>query len=360
MNNYRHIFIWFLFITSFVFSTKVKAQVDYEFWFVVPEVSTSHGDDPVRFVFTSFGQTSQVKLSIPANPGFAPITLNVPANGTVNLNMTPYLATIENDPPNTVNNKGIFIEATNPITAYYEVNPANNPDIFTLKGNNALDFEFFIPMQNLYDNRKTVGPVKVYSGFDIVATEDNTVVTIIPTQDLLGNSAGVPFSITVNRRQTYYCRSLSQDGNLKPAGTKVTSNKKIAITYKDDSVYPQWNGGGCYDLLGDQLVGTSQIGFDHVIIKGPAGNNDRAFNFATQNNTEIWIDDSTGAPDLILNEGETYNYNGFANASTFIHSSSPVYVIHMTGYGCEAGAALVPPLGCSGSSDIAFTRFSTK
>ena len=336
--------------------SNLKAQVDYEFWFVAPEVTSGHGDNPVRFVFTAFGQPSTATISMPANGGFTPVVVNVPANGTVNVDMTPYKAQIENNPPASVLNKGILIQATNPITAYYEVNRDNNPDIFTLKGKNALDTEFYIPLQNKFNNQGGLNPA-AYAGFDIVATENNTTVTITPTQDLFGHPAGIPFTITLDKGETYFCRSLSQTGTLKPGGTKVVSNKKIAITIKDDSIRTTW--GGCYDLLGDQIVGTSQIGFDHVIIKGPTGNNDHAFIYATENNTEIWIDDSTGAPDLILNEGQIHNYNSFPNASTFIHSSKPVYATHLTGYGCEMGTALVPPLGCSGSSEIAFTRSST-
>ena len=344
----------FILSLSLLLLNETKAQVDYEFWFVAPEVTSGHGDRPVRLVFTAFGAASQAIISMPANGAFTPITIAIPSNGTVELDMTPYIGQIENKPANNVLNKGILIEATNPITAYYEVNPVNNPDIFILKGKNALDKEFYIPLQNKFNNSTTRNP-GAYACFDIVATQNNTSITITPTQNLLGHPSGFPFTITLNKGETYFCRSSSQIGTLKPGGTKVVSNKKIAITIKDDSILTPW-AVGRNDLLGDQIVGTSQIGFDHIVIKGPAGNNDHAFIFATEDSTEIWIDDSTGMADFVLNEGAIYSYTSFTSASTFIHSSKAVYVTHITGYLGEMGTALVPPLGCSGSSEIAFTR----
>ena len=129
-----------------------------------------------------------------------------------------------------------------------------------------------------------------------------------PSEVEAGGSVEV--TITLNKGETYFCRSSSQIGTLKPGGTKVVSNKKIAITIKDDSILTPW-AVGRNDLLGDQIVGTSQIGFDHIVIKGPAGNNDHAFIFATEDSTEIWIDDSTGMADFVLNEGAIYSYTSF-------------------------------------------------
>ena len=93
--------LWILSISN------IKAQVDYEFWFVAPEVTSGHGDNPIRFVFTAFGQPSTATISMPANGGFTPIVVNIPANGTENVDMTPYKAQIENNPPASVLNKGI-------------------------------------------------------------------------------------------------------------------------------------------------------------------------------------------------------------------------------------------------------------
>ena len=66
---------------------------------------------------------------------------------------------------------------------------------FLLKGNNALGTEFYTPFQNLLNSQFSQSK----AGIDIVATEDNTIVEIIPTQNLIGFSANTTISINLNK-----------------------------------------------------------------------------------------------------------------------------------------------------------------
>ena len=134
-----------------------SAQVDTEFWFVAPEVWANHGDSPTLLRFATFDQDAVVTVEQPANPGFPTQTLNIGANSVSSLNLAPWLSIIENKPANTVLNFGLHITSTSPVQAYYEVNPSNNlnPDIFALKGENALGLEFFVPFQNYLNNSYT-------------------------------------------------------------------------------------------------------------------------------------------------------------------------------------------------------------
>ena len=77
---------------------------------------------------------------------------------------------IENKPANSVNQKGIYIEASEDISVVYEVQASNNPDKFTLKGENALGTEFFIPSQTNFINVTQWYPADPPSEkFDLVA-----------------------------------------------------------------------------------------------------------------------------------------------------------------------------------------------
>lgn len=200
----------------------IMAQTDTTFWFVAPEVAAGHSDRPVGFRVTSQGQAATVNISMPANPGFTPVTLNVSANGTNTVTFTGdnNLDIIENRPHNSVLSKGFLITATTPITAYYEVISAgNNPDIFALKGRNALGTDFFVPSQQEMPN------VHGHERIDVVATENNTQITITPTANLEGTGMA-PVTITLNRGQTYSFRAESQAANVSLRGTRITSNKK--------------------------------------------------------------------------------------------------------------------------------------
>ena len=57
----------------------------------------------------------------------------------------------------------------------------------------------------------------------------------------------------------------------------------------------------------------------------------------------------------ILNQGDTYQYS-ITEQLTHIYADKNVYVNHMSGYGCELGSAILPPLNCAGSSSVSFPR----
>ena len=105
-------------------------QVDDEFWFVAPEVTSSHGDSPVLLRFATFDNPAQVVVDMPANPNYNTYNLNIPANSALSLDLTDSLSWYENQPFDEVLDKGIHITSTSAISAYYEVNRHNNPDIF--------------------------------------------------------------------------------------------------------------------------------------------------------------------------------------------------------------------------------------
>ncbi|MFN0200426.1 MAG: IgGFc-binding protein, partial [Bacteroidia bacterium] len=343
-----------LFLLFCLFRAALFAQVDTEFWFAVPEAVSGHADRPISLYVTNAGQTSNnVQVSIPANPNFLPLSISLSPYSSHRFDLTPYINGLENGAANIVTDKGLYIKATALITAYYEIEGESsgiqyNPELFALKGKNALGTKFFIPMQTLYQNGGYSGNPR--AGFDIVATENNTVVTITPTQDLIGShAANVPFSITLQKGQTYSAQSASTIGNEKPAGSKVEANKPIAITYKDDSITP----GGCADIIGDQLVSIENIGKEYIIINGPS-NYEYAFITATENNTQLFINGNPN-PTITLQAGESYTYNVLTPAD-YIRASQAVYVLQLTAIGCEFGGAILPSVFCTGSGKVSFTR----
>ncbi len=327
-----------------------QAQRDTLFWFVAPEVTSGHGDEPILFRLSAFEAATTVTIEQPANPNFVPYIVNIPANGAISIDVTPQKEIIENKPAATVLPYGIRIRATEPIFAYYEVAPQNNPDLFALKGRNALGNSFFIPMQNTYNNRNAYTPPDRMA-FDIVATEDNTTVNVVLTNNAFGHPfASGPFQVTLNKGQTYSLKANSHLASQKLNGSVVTSDKPIAITVSDDSV----DKSGPHDLAGDQIVPIPLIGDEYIVVKGFLTGGDHAYVLATQNNTQIFIDGSA-TPIATINAGQTYNHNFNGNA-TFVKTSNPSYVFHLTGYGNEVGGALIPQINCTGSRKVNFVR----
>lgn len=329
---------------------KLTAQLDTSFWFVAPEVTSAHGDNPTVFRFATMNEPATIVVSQPANPAFPIQTLNLLANASQTLNLQNWLNLVENAPSNTVLNKGFRITSTTPISAYYEVNPACqcNPDIMALKGANALGTSFVVGGQTFFANDANYSP-RADAKFDIVATEDNTNITIIPSVNIMGHAAGVPFTITLNAGQTWSGVSVPQFGQ-KVVGTIINANKPIAVTYSDDSV--AFNQ--CRDILSDQLIPISVIGTEYIAVRGFLQDMDRVFVTATQPNTDVFIDGSA-TPATTLQLGQTYMIE-LTTPSTFIQTSSPAYVFHLSGFGCEVGGAVLPPIVCTGSQEIPFIR----
>ena len=341
--------IFFLFFLFFLFFTNnLSAQLDTTFWFVAPEVAQSHGDRPIVFRFATLATPSIITVSQPANAAFPTQIINLAANSAYTLDLTNWIDIIENKPANSILNFGFKITASSSITAYYEVTPTCNcnPDIFSLKGKNSLGTAFLTPFQNFLDNASYAR-----SGFNIVATENNTSVTIIPTQNIVGHAAGIPFTINLNIGQTYFAQAISTAAGLHLGGSSVVSNKKIAITLHDDSA----NGtpyGGCADLQGDQLIPISILGTEYIALKGYLNGPDKVYILATSNGTSLSID---GVNVGTINASQTYVHT-LSNPTAYIVSSDSVYVLHQSGFGCEVGEAILPPLVCTGSNVVPFTR----
>ncbi len=373
------------------------SQTDTAFWFAIPRMTPNHpssganhpGGKPVYLVIAALGPTN-VTISMPANPSFTPITYTFTAAGSARINLSSYILTsdpvnsIETAPENTVLNKGLYIRSDrNFITAYYEVDNYFNRDIFSLKGANSLGTEFIVPFQRdtwytsdgnngTYNSPYPDGSYGIaswspYSTIDIVATENNTQVTITPSVNILGHSAGIPFTITLNRGQTYSIRALNKTVAAHMGGTKIVANKKIAITIKDDSV----KKNSSYDLQGDQNIPKNIIGKNYIVMRGrinrydcnPDSVNDgtasgeQVYIYGTQANTNVTIN---GTPAGIIGEGQRLNWN-IANNATYISADKPIYVFHVSGIGCETGAAVLPTIdGCTGSKLVPIVRSTSE
>jgi gliding motility-associated-like protein len=340
---------YFLILLGFLPLQEGYGQVDTEFWFVAPEVTSGHGDRPLYLRISTLDKAALVKVVQPARGNLQLASANIPANTTHTIDLTKFHSTLETISPATVMKTGILITSTAPVTAYYEVGAFFNSDIFALKGRNAVGNKFVIPAQNFYSNGGQYVPTPS-SSFDIVATKNNTVVKIWPTRPIVGHGSDSVITVKLNAGETYSFRKPSMSASDNPGGTIVESNKPIAITIKDDSVM----NGGCRDLLGDQLVPLEVAGSEYVVLKGFLSTPEFLFITATEDNTEVMIG-AGNTPASVLSAGEIYRHE-VTEKSTYILSNKTIYVFHVTGFGCEMGLAILPSINCKGSPQIGFSR----
>ncbi|MCB0767006.1 MAG: IgGFc-binding protein [Flavobacteriales bacterium] len=361
-----------LLVLGLLFTGLTHAQTGTEFWLAPPEVTSSHGDQPIYINVTSTGSPAVVTISQPANPGFnggTPIVLNLLANTAQRYDLTSLKSQLETRPTDAVLNTGLYIQSTSNITCYYEPSFTNNPDIAALKGANGLGTEFYIPLHKHapFYNHGYSAPNKAYASFDIVATENGTLVMIYSPLPVDGHPALTPFTVTLNRGQTYSCAwtgTNQTDPATHPSGAVVLSNKPVAVSIKDDSNHNP--SGGCYDLMLDQIVPVNILGTDYVAVKGALNTtgDESLFVMAVQNNTQVYIDGNT-TPVATLFAGQYYRHDmdylpSGGNNATYVSGSKPLYAIHVTGFGCEQGMAILPPLNCAGSTQLSFTRSTSE
>ncbi len=375
-NTIMHRIILILGILCITFSA--QAQTDTEFWFAAPDVASSHGPDgrPLYLHLSAINNTT-ITLSRPADPNFTTRTYNLLAGQSKSILMDREsgatgilpLDSVECYAAQGVEVKGFKIEAyPGEITAFYEMNLGNNRDFLPLKGENGLGTEFTVTTQNLFPNQTSAA----WSGFVVVATRDNTVVHVNLPFDYVNHTAGLDRTVILNEGETYNFQIdnfvNSKQGLYHPQGVKVwttgpnpAEEYSIAISIYDDSMYRINNvapfDGGCYDIFADQIVPEALFGHEYLVLKGWLTNRQEyVFITAIQDNTDITID---GIATTTLNEGEVYPYQIVNKLTQIASTNYPITVNHVTGFGCEQGGAILPPLDkCTGSHDVTFARFT--
>ena len=156
-------------------------------------------------------------------------TFNVEANSTYlfdNIDDTQaYMELYEHEQ---VKDKGLLITSTDTVSVYCS-------NIATY----SFDVSYVMPVQGLADDYiiqtydQSIGGDEHTSAFLIVATEDETVVDIIPSNYTLGGrEPDETFTVNLNRGQCYQVRSHNDwSGNRDLSGSRVTARdcKKIAV-----------------------------------------------------------------------------------------------------------------------------------
>lgn len=353
--------------------TNLYSQKDNTFWFAAPDISQNHGDVPLGsgnndgqplYLHISAVQTTNVIISRPADTSFTPILLSL-AQGqsqSINMGLTIPIAQLECH-ADTIENHGFLIESSpGEVVAYYEMDNNYNRDIFTLKGSNALGTEFTVTTQNIYSNNSNYPDAK--SGFVVVATEDNTTITVETSQDFVGTPAGFR-TITLNRGQTFNFQAISQLATMHPQGVKVTSDHPVAITIYDDSMSnnPLYGFGNCGDSFGDQYIPECHAGREYLILNGQLGVETIDYYWRQEVIVVTAISDSTiisidGIAVDTIDNREVTTYV-ITNPFTSVYLSNPGYVNYITGtgFGCEQGGAVLPTIdNCTGSYDVMFAR----
>lgn len=362
-----------------------RAQVDTAFWFAVPKLC-DHAHTPITLVVTTFDEPATITVTKPASTTPAVAVFNVAANSSGTQVLVQNDAGLANFecPHNATSNYGLYIHSTSKVNAYVAVQQ-NNSEIYALKGNNGLGTQFFVTMQYQFDNGSGTGSggyPQARNTAEIIATENNTTVTITPSVTCGTHAANVPFTVILNKGQVYCLASNFQSGANHLCGTTITSDKPVVVDVSDDSVTPHCSqttdqGNGSADLVADQLVPENMAGGQYIVVPSPSAVNnyapassggnhylDYVCVFGLEDNTTVHIYNSTSpfAPDTYtINRGGKLKYH-FPNTNPiFIYATNAdmseekkIFVFQVTGAGKEFGGTQLPHIYCTGSTAVGY------
>lgn len=392
-----------------VISVNLKAQIDKTFWFAAPDITSGHGDFPTRFVITAFDKPVTLNnFSQPANPLFSlggtnvtlkitaggststfnyvsNVPITIPANGALTIEFSSNLGpnnNIEsvgsgNSGNSGISNTGFLIQTSELVSIYYEIEGGFGPfnaDLFSLKGQNALGTEFILTTQKTGGVNTIFYNPQPYNRAYVIATENNTFITIKASVNLVGGPTAGNTSgpILLQKGEVYVISAAGFNGTDHLGGTIVKSDKPVAITMSDDSVeLPAVDNGsfsGGIDLNGDQLVPTRLAGKLFITLPGNLGGtpsnpgsngpNDYVYVYPVKNATTLKVNGVSYG--ISKNQGDFWEIkNGTSSASgstLVIEASDSVLVYQLNGNLREVGGAVIPQINCSGSQRVSVFR----
>jgi RHS repeat-associated protein len=309
-----------LIFAGHVFCTRSNTATDFWMMFIGGESSDPSNPQRQLDLFLSGPTPTTGTVTVPGI-GFSTAFSVVP--GQVTTVVIPTNAMVIST--DTIQNLGIHITAQSPVSAYglnfYEF----ATDGFTALPTNILGTDYVTVGYGNVLNR--LFDPSLGTEFGIVATQNNTSVTITPSVATGGHTAQVPYTITLNQGQTYQLRNSNETGQDEgPApdlsGSIITSNNPIGVfSGHDCTVIPQ-NTVACNHIV-EELPPTNLWGQDFVTMPLSATPNGDVFRYvAGTNGTHISVN---GTPLATLNRG------GFieqvVTAPSMISADHPILVV---------------------------------
>ncbi|MFC6269331.1 gliding motility-associated C-terminal domain-containing protein [Frigoriflavimonas asaccharolytica] len=337
-----------------------NAQLDTDHWFA--PMSARAGINNLQSVlYLSTNETTPFTVQIFNNNGLYttaqvskgnPTTVDIPGDYMLAPNQFDLF---------TVSNKGIYVKGAKKFYANYRFSVTSHAEIITSKGLAGIGTTFYAAMAP-----NTTATSYVSSNIGVLATEDNTIVTISGYNPLVvfsDGSSSATKTFTLNKGQSYIVDVASQDSpnNLTGLiGAKIVATKPISVTNGNfNGIYTTQNLTN-NDILMDQAVPIDRLGKDFAVVKGNGpvtSGMEAVLVVATENNTTLLVNGNPyGSP---LNEGQyvvipgtEYVNQGGSHYNVSINGNKNIYVYQLlsgTSVGNvypAGGFNYIPPLSC--------------
>lgn len=351
---------WIGCMTLLLCALCAQGQVARQFWFAPPWMNSHHtGEADFHLILSAYDEDAHVRISQPADGNRVLCDTVVMAHSYCDVIIAPksdhktYAEAQIEVPYNVISQRGMFIEADQVVSAYYQITHANG-EAYTLKGENALGLDFVIMSQNRYANQAEYNGYKSHNNsIQIVATEDGTTVTITPSQPVIHDdqsSSTVPITVVLNEGETYAVKASSTAAAAHLIGTRVTADKPIAVTTSDDSVA----AGTGQDAVGEQLVPVDMAGTDYTVIPLAGSSYESLYILALHPATSVTLHNAGGDETLMLDSLQSVSR--IITGVTYIHADADIQVFQLTNRNGESGGTVLPQMLCTGSNQVTYKR----
>lgn len=283
-----------------------------EFWVALNMTTGTGGTDHSPFIcITTQYQGGSYTITNPADPTFTPISglipptgyikitaSTTPGPGQIDLNKWYPMGMTAQTVSNQIKNTGLKITTTVDCSVFAGNRLPQSFDAANILPITALQMDYLTQDYPGYDHEDKGGGYPVTT---ILATENNTNVTILPSSKVLNSTGTSIINKTLNAGQVLY---LTGDNRATLSGTSVTSDKKIAVfTGVNNTDVP--GPVSARDHLYEQNMPIDYWGTHFVVTRSMKKDANRIRVTASNNGTEIIVD---GMSLATINAGETYEF----------------------------------------------------
>lgn len=353
----RKILSFFLLLLSL---SSLFAQLDREHWFA-PMVDRTGNPNQFQTLYLSTNRTTPFPVNI-YNNNVIIGTVNISKGNPQKFDVPrPFIITTQQADLFTPTTKGIYLEGEFPFYANLRFSVYNHGEIITSKGISSTGTKFYAGM----------APITVSNGIlnfmtSVLATQDNTTVTVSGYSPLVQFSNGTTgatnptMSFTLNKGQSYIIDGSGLTNTDGFIGAKIESTKPVNITNGNFNGQYAGNFTTSSDIMMDQSIPVPLLGTMFALVKGNGAigtNMEGAIVIATENNTEIFVNNET-LPIATINEGKyfvipdtKYQLQGNNHYNLLIRSSKNAYVYQILAGEPVLGVAtggfnFIPALNC--------------
>ncbi len=283
-------------------SGSMQTNQGTDFWLAfTPNYSTGE----ILFLDITGPENTTGTVSVPGIPFTQDFTITA---NTITRITIPSTAQLTNS--GTIQSLGVHVVSLKNVTVYGANRIAYSTDSF-----------LGIPVAALGTNYLTLSygglAAQYASNFAIVSPYDNNVVTITPKSATAnGQSAGVPFNITLNQGQTYLVKSSS---TTDMSGSVIQSSLPVAVFAGAGCVNIPAGFSAC-DMIVEQMPPLSAYGNEFVTCPLASRTGGDTWRFmASQNNTTLKIN---GVVKATLNFGDFYET--ILKPAAYVQADKPI------------------------------------